>query len=426
MENNLSKASTDKQPYQVIEYTILDAFNEAYNHETLICNPDDFRATLEDIVIQKINECQTPEEYVAFDSQLKQDIVRFMDNYGGCDPWDTPTNEPGVAEYIKTAILFVDNKEEFVNSDKFTTGVVEYAFLVAPFSIQKVSDLIALTDTDVSEKIHDQISTTLDDPKHESPSFVWGSYEIHKEKTSLIVGYHNLLKLFPSEELSSKCTKYAKEQLEHLFYDSLSENSPFKLPEWDEIDEKELLGFDPDEIWKIVEPKIRNLHWKNEIKGIQWSIETDDVINNKSQKIVGELIGVEFGLESEIDDFLNEKIKQYIANIPKPTYEEFAASETNLVTFAKAVDLEQELIQMYNEEIIDYDISNFTENNLNRIASLRWKLCDITGSENDLTKEYIAFHDELDEDDATIEQIRKKVRALYYDTSTSNVRNDQC
>ena len=410
LEINAPVVGAEKLP-DYSEGIILGAFNDAYDYETCISSPDGFKEALESIVVHELVECQTPEEYEEFDSQLKAEIIKFIDLYTN-EPWEASAVEPGIAEYIKPAVALVTGKEEFVASEAFTDAVVECAFKTAPFSMQKVTDMVALTDIDLTEKIHNQISETLDDSDKGLPGFVW-RYEDGIEKSSMIIAFHNLIKLYPTEELDGKCIEYAKKHINDLFYDSIEENDLLKLPDWDEIDEKKLLGFDPDEIRKIVESKMSDLHWENQAKGIQWSIETDKVIRKKIQEISGELIGVELGLESEIDDFLNEQIKQYIANIPKSTYEEFASSESKLVVFAKAMGIEQELIQMYNEKIIDYDIENFTWEYRNEIASLRWRLCDITGSEDDLTQEYIDYHDSQDEDDAAIEQIRSDIHALH-------------
>lgn len=404
LEINAPVVGAEKLP-DYSEGIILGAFNEAYDHKTCFSNPDGFKEALESIVVHELVERQTPEEYEEFDSQFKAEIIKFIDLYTN-EPWEASAVEPGIAEYIKPAVALVTGKEEFVASEAFTDAVVECAFKTAPFSMQKVTDMVALTDIDLTEKIHNQISETLEDPKKGLPGFVW-RYEDEIEKSSMITAFHNLIKLYPSEELDGKCTEYAKKHLGDIFDNSIDENDLLKLPDWDEIDEKKLLGFDPDEIWKIIEAKTLDLLHEYESK---------DSIRKMIQEITGELIGVEFELESEIKDYIDEKIKQYIANIPKPTYEEFAASEKKLVAFARAMDLEQELIQMYNAKELDFVIENFMDEHYEEIVSLRHRLCNITSSEDDVTQEYIAFHDELDDDDAAIEQIRKDVHALYEPT----------
>ncbi|MEI6851085.1 MAG: hypothetical protein WCK26_03915, partial [Candidatus Saccharibacteria bacterium] len=73
MEQNL-KTSAEKRP-NYSDGMMLDAFEASHDRETHISSPDGFKTALEDIVVQKLIECQTPKEYEEFDSQLKAYII---------------------------------------------------------------------------------------------------------------------------------------------------------------------------------------------------------------------------------------------------------------------------------------------------------------------------------------------------------------
>lgn len=370
MENNLntSALTAERQP----DYSngiMLDAFNEAYDHATNISNPDGFKTALEDIVIQKLIECQTPEEYEEFDSQLKADIIKFIDLYTS-EPWEVSAVEPGIAEYIKPAVALVTGKGEFVASDIFTDAVVECAFKTAPYSMQKVTDMLALTDVDLSGKIHNQIFETLDDPKKSLPGFVW-RYEDGIEKSSMIIAFHNLIKLYPSEELNEKCIEYAKNHIFDLFYDCV-EDGRIEIPGL--LDDSIILGFDLQKALKDYLPS------------------------------VPKTFPVQFDSDQEVDDFVDKQVSRYLIESPEPSYEKFIESETQLVDFAKSIGLEAQLkivFDKFKNCSYGYMAEMFNEKFKDEIVSIKNMLCWFGPNQALATStdvEVIVNDDELPED----------------------------
>jgi|GEM_PF-1303930 len=374
------------------EGIMLNAFNEAYDNETCISNPDGFKEALESIVVHELVERQTPQEYEEFDSQLKAEIINFFELYTG-EPWDAPNGEPGIAEYIKPALALVTGKEEFVASEAFTDVVVQCAFKTAPFSMQKVTDMLALTDVDLSEKIHNQISVALNDPKGHLPHLAL-SYQRGFEKSSMFVAFHNLNELYPDAELDKRCLDNAKAHLREWFLDYLDNaDGEGIIPEWDEA---KILGFDLDEMRR------------NQEKGLPCPLQ--------------------FSGEYEIADFVDKRIEKYAPESSELTYETFTETEAKLVNFAKSMGLEDELRTMFENEVkspFAYIGEKFKEMYKEEIIDLIHHLIYVTGAIDDRTQDHLAsYYKDCDDTDA-IKRIRKQVQALY-EPPTVHKKDEWC
>lgn len=264
------------------EYIIMSAFEEA-DQDTeshYLPFPDSFSVKLNEIMIEKINECETPDHYQELESQLKQEIISFTGEiYASDEPWRS-ADGPGVDKFVLSALEYLDDPEGFVQSEQFQDAIVNYASAMSPYSTEKTRDAIGLTPIDLSQKFVQKaltIVTDIESDKWDSPY----NQMLPEQTEHGIMVIEAISDMYPGDkDLRQKAHELANEHFRSSVENHIDNNILDMLPEWDEI---AIVGFDPCEM-----------------RSRKYDGKTENVI--------------EFVDYNDAEDFLRTKMREFIAD----------------------------------------------------------------------------------------------------------------
>jgi hypothetical protein len=263
------------------EQIIMTAFEEAdIEAGKNFPEPAVFGIKLNETLVKRINDCETPDDYEELEGQLKNEIIDFTGKIFATDePW-LGSNEPGVDRFVLPALEYLEDSDGFVRSEQFQDAVVSYASSMAPYSARKARDAIGLTPASLDQKFIQKAYTTKADLESDKWSSTYNLLYPESIQHGVMV-VSAISDMYPDDEtLHQASQELAKRYIEDVVESYVGDNLKDMVPDWDEI---AILGFDT---YEMQMRKIRG--------------ETEDVI--------------EFANYSEAEDFLDEKVREFIAS----------------------------------------------------------------------------------------------------------------